>query len=104
MFNELPRRNFNTQQIRLSVIMLTTIGYAISPILFASYMFQLLEEGAFPPESDSIGIPIGGFVLLWLLFWPFFILACYLFEKLGKKIERNGQKSISPNRAAKPQR
>ncbi len=89
MFEEMPERKLNTPEMRLSLIMLTTIVYTFSPILFAAWMFKLLDEGAFPPNADSIGIPIGGFVLLWLLFWPIFILACYLFEIVGQQIERN---------------
>ncbi len=88
MFEEMPHK-LSTRQMRVSLIMLAALGYILAPILFAALMFTLLDVGAFPPNADSIGIPIAGFTLLWLLFSPIFILACYLFEKVGQWIAMN---------------
>lgn len=85
----MPEHKLNTPEMRLTLVMLATVAYTFSPILFAAFMFKLLNEGAFPTNADSIGLPIAGFVFLWLLLWPFFILACFLFEKVGQRIARN---------------
>lgn len=53
---------------KLAVITSLVFGYLALPFLFAWYMYYLLSIGTFPPESDSIGIPIAGFTFIWLLF------------------------------------
>jgi hypothetical protein len=62
------------------------MSYLVSPIFFSAWMFKLLAEGAFPPNADSIGIPIAGFIMLWVVFLPLFIVGCYIFELFGRNI------------------
>lgn len=58
--------NMSSNQKR-AVITSLGFGYLSLPFLFAWYMHYLLSIGTFPPESDSIGIPIAGFIFIWLV-------------------------------------
>jgi hypothetical protein len=59
--------NMSSNQ-KLAVITSLGFGYLTLPFLFAWYMYYLLSIGTFPPESDSISIPIAGFTFIWLVF------------------------------------
>jgi hypothetical protein len=76
----------DTTEKRLTLIMLFFFLYIISPCVFAAWMFNELSNGAFPAQSDSIAIPIAGFVVIWIIAFPFFVFFCGLIEILGRKI------------------
>lgn len=75
----------DTTEKRLALIMLAFVFYLLSPWLFWAYLEHELANGAFPVEADSIGIPYAGFVLVWILAFPFFVFFCGLIEILGRK-------------------
>jgi hypothetical protein len=54
------------EERRLTITMTVFFVYLTLPVIFTLFMFDLLHSGAFPPEADSIGIPIFGFVIFWL--------------------------------------
>jgi hypothetical protein len=65
--------------------MLTFLFYVASPVVFYLFLNNALESGAFPPESDSIGLPLAGFMVLWLIALPFVVVLCGITEMLGRK-------------------
>lgn len=79
---------FKTGSNRLAVIMLTFFAYLLSSVLFVSWIYLELSAGVFSAESDSIGLPIAGFVLLWIVGLPFLIMAYILMEVLCRKYYR----------------
>lgn len=50
-------------------MMVLAFGYFVSPVAFSLLLIQQLQAGAFPPEADSIAIPIAGYIFLWLIGW-----------------------------------
>lgn len=74
-----------TCERRLTAIMLTFSLYIASPVLFDQFLYSALKSGEFPPKSDSIGIPLAWFMLLWLIALPFIVVLCGLIEILGRK-------------------
>jgi hypothetical protein len=67
--------SFISPETKLSMVMMFVIAYIFSPGVFWLSLTYLLEAGAFPVEADSIGIPMGGFLLLWFVGWVLMILA-----------------------------
>jgi hypothetical protein len=45
--------------------MIGSLLYLVSPVAFWLWLKCELESGAFPPESDAIGIPMFGFLVIW---------------------------------------
>lgn len=54
------------RETQLSMIMAAFIAYIFSPIVFWFLLDYELASGAFPTDADSIGIPMAGFLVLWL--------------------------------------
>ncbi len=75
----------NTPENRLSFIMLSSLIYLLSPILIGVWLYVSLVSGCFPVDADSIGLPFAGFVLIWIIGVPFFIVFCISMEIIGKK-------------------
>lgn len=63
------RRIAKPSKLGRSIMIVLAFGYLVSPVAFSLLLFKQLDAGAFPPEADSIGIPIAGFVFLWLIGW-----------------------------------
>ena len=55
--------------------------------MYAGLLFILLQNGEFPTDRDSIGIPIAGFLLLWIVGIPFLVVACGAIEMIGRKYD-----------------
>jgi hypothetical protein len=68
----------------LSIVMVGFLGYLTLPFLYWAWLMYELESGAFPPEADSIGIPLAGFLFLWIagLFFAFVLGAIHIGKKL----------------------
>ncbi len=49
----------------LSLVMILTVAYFFSPVIFGGYLYYQLQMGAFPAESDAIAIPFMEFIVLW---------------------------------------
>jgi len=64
----------------LSLLMIGFLAYMGLPFVFWTWLLCELESGSFPPEADSIGIPLGGFLLIWGvgLFFGFVLSAIYV--------------------------
>jgi len=77
----------NTPENRLALIMFSFVAYLLSPIIFGLWLFACLENGCFPSEADSIGIPFAGFLVLWVIALPFFVAGCFAIEVVGRKFE-----------------
>jgi hypothetical protein len=61
------------------VLSLLLIGFYVGNLLIVwRAYFQQLAMGEFPPEADSIGIPMAGYFLLWLVGIPVLALAVLL--------------------------
>ena len=60
-------------QAWLTIIMFGFFTYLLSPIAFWVFLLYELDAAGFPPEADSIGIPMGGFLILWGFGWLVFI-------------------------------
>ena len=41
--------------------------YLVSPVAFWLLLKSEWDSGAFPPEADSVGIPMSGFLFLWFI-------------------------------------
>ena len=82
----------NTPENRLALIMLSFVAYLLSPIAYGLWLRVCLENGCFPSEADSIGIPFAGFLVLWVIALPFFVAGCFAIEVMGRRFE-----SISRN-------
>lgn len=48
----------STPKSSASVLVLAVTLFLTAPLVVARYFFTELQKGSFPPESDSIGIPI----------------------------------------------
>ena len=57
---------------------LMTIWWIATPAVDAAYYSTQARRGAYPPEADSIGIPIGQSVAGWLLLTPVILLLVFL--------------------------
>ncbi len=69
-----------TPKYGLSFLMLTFFVYITAPIFEWLYLTNLLASGNLPPNADSIGLPFGLFVIVWIFFAPFvlcFVLWTY---------------------------
>jgi hypothetical protein len=99
-------KSFNTDEVRLSLYVLCVLGYFTLPILCGAGLWVLLDQGAFPADSDSIGIPLGGFMILWMVGLPFALISCALIEGIGKSIDKtsaecdSGPKVVEQNRSS----
>ena len=76
----------NTPHNRLSFIVLTCIGYLLSPLLIGAWLYWSLINGEFPTNADSIGLPFAGFLMLWIIGFPFLIIFYGLIEIIGKRV------------------
>jgi hypothetical protein len=65
---------------RLSLYITIFIVYWLSPWAHTAYVYRKLGDGAYPVDSDSIGIPISGFVMLWFIGIPIIICSFGIFE------------------------
>ncbi len=73
----------NTPENRLTVVMLSMIAYLLSPLVFAIWIFDRFGDGEVSANADSIGIPIGEFVILWIVGFPLITAICVAFELIG---------------------
>lgn len=79
----MKERLVKSYTFRLTIILLGAL-YTVSPVLYWFWLVHELNSGAFPPEADSIGIPMAGFLLLWVIGWfliVFGALASTIFAK-----------------------
>lgn len=67
--------------------MLTTLAYLCSPAANALFLFKGLENGDFPVNADSIGIPLFGFIVLWIVAFPIVIAFCFAVEIIFRSNE-----------------
>jgi len=51
----------------LSIVATGFFAYLSLPFVFWTWLLHELEAGSFPPEADSIGIPMAGFLFLWFV-------------------------------------
>ncbi len=56
--------------MKRTVWLLALLSIFAQPFVEATYYAAALRRGAFPPEADSIGIPISQFVFGWLVSLP----------------------------------
>ena len=56
------------------------IVYGIANLLYVTRKYYIgLSDESYPPEADSIGLPIGLYIIVWILIGlPFLSLLCYL--------------------------
>ena len=57
--------NLKDNETQLALIMVAFILYLISPVGFWFLLKHEPNSGAFPPESDLIGIPMFGYLVFW---------------------------------------
>ena len=57
--------NLRERETQLSMIMVGALLYLVSPLAFWLLLKSEWDSGVFPADSDSIGIPMAGFLLLW---------------------------------------
>ena len=63
---------------RWAVAALATLWWATEPLAAATYYEEELRRGAYPPNADSIMIPISQNTMGWLLFTPAMVLVAAL--------------------------
>jgi hypothetical protein len=78
----------NTPSNRLAIITLTVFAYLSAPLLYGATLYYQLQNGEFPTDADSIGIPFAGFIILWLICLPVFVLLCISIEMIGEMLNR----------------
>lgn len=71
-----------TPKYGLSFLMLTFFVYITAPIFEWLYLTNLLASGNLPQNADSIGLPFGLFVIVWIFFAPFVL--CFVLWTLQK--------------------
>ncbi len=76
---------------RLGIIMVTVILYLMSPIAFGFWLFACSDAGCFPVQSDSIGIPLAGYLFAWIVGLPFVILFCFGIEFLCRRADAGSE-------------
>ena len=80
-------RDSDTQ---LSFLMVGFIAYLFSPLMFWLLLVNELYSGTFPTESDSIGIPMFAFLLIWFM-GLVLIPVITIFVVLSRRFLRNFQ-------------
>jgi len=80
-------------QTKLSLFILTTLLYLISPLLFGAWLYVGLQNGEFPVEADSIGLPFAGFMVVWFVAFPLVIVFCFAVEIFVRKMSDDGTSS-----------
>lgn len=80
-------KTVNTGAHRLSLTMLTVLGYLATPLIFGMWLQQSLRHGDYAVGADSIAIPFTAFVIIWLIGWPVVVKLCYAIELVGKRYE-----------------
>lgn len=63
------------------------LAYLASPFLFWQWLVSELEKGSFPVNADSIGIPLFGFIVLWVVAFPVVIAFCFAVEIIFRSNE-----------------
>ena len=58
---------FMRSEMLLGALVAVLCGYFLLPVLFWKWLVYELEEGSFPVNGDSIGIPFAGFMLVWFV-------------------------------------
>ena len=53
------------RETQLSLIIVAFLLYLFSPVAYWLWISHEIDSGAFPVDSDSIGIPLAGFMVLW---------------------------------------
>lgn len=71
---------------QLSIVMLVFVTYLVSPVLFWFCLVFEFESDSFPSNADSIGIPMAGFIFLWLVGWVILIAVYVVWTMTGKAI------------------
>jgi hypothetical protein len=62
---------FVSPRSRRAVLILAWLLFLTAPLPVARFYYVKLGLGAYPADADSIGIPIFGFVVLWVATAPF---------------------------------
>ena len=73
---------------QLSILMIGFLTYLSLPFIFFAWLMYELESGSFPTEADSIGIPMAGFLLLWIVGLVFAVVvgAIYVWRRVLNKL------------------
>jgi len=53
------------RETQLSLIIVAFLLYLFSPVAYWLWLSHELDSGVFPVDSDSTGIPLAGFMVLW---------------------------------------
>lgn len=69
--------NFWDPQTKLSILIMLLTAYILSPAAFWLWLSYELQAGSFPVNADSIGLPMGGFLILWFIGWLLMIVAAF---------------------------
>ena len=68
---------FSTLPTKWQFVALAAVLYVTAPLVEAVYYRTQDERGAYPPNADSIGIPIFAFAVGVLILSPFYALAVW---------------------------
>lgn len=71
MFEAKMFETLKTPKGGLTLLMLTFFVYVTAPIFEWVYLDNLLASGKLPVNADSIGLPFGLFIIVWVLGIPF---------------------------------
>jgi hypothetical protein len=80
--------SINTDENRLTAIMLLAFGYLSLPLLGGAYLYFSLSHNHFPPNADAVAIPFAGFLLLWVVCFPVFVTLCFAIEIIGRRLNQ----------------
>ncbi len=73
----MARPKYLSSETKLSILIMLLTAYIFSPAAFWFYLSYELQAGSFPVNADSIGLPMGGFLILWFIGWILMIVAAF---------------------------
>jgi len=87
----------STPKTRTPLLVYGILLVLVQPVFSAAHYMWNLDRGAYPPDADSIGIPIIGEWIAWFFLAPLAILLVVLaLKKYNSTIPLFGRKSFAP--------
>ena len=80
----MTRPKLLSSETKLTILIMFMIAYILSPAAFWLWLSYELQAGTFPVNADSIGLPMGGFLIFWFLGWVL-IIAGFLFLAIYRR-------------------
>lgn len=76
--------HLNICSLSLWLRILLCVQYLALPFMIIRYYLWVLDSGFLPPDSDAVGIPIAGGIIIWIFMFPLFLLGLLILRNIEK--------------------